>query len=570
MEERIDGSQGSGRVADAFTTAAGDPAGLSADLAARRLAESGPNALPPPPRVPAWRRLVHQLVHFFAILLWVAAALALLAGMPELAVAITVVVLLNAAFAFAQEHRADKAAQRLRSLLPMQVSVRRDGRRIVVDATGIVVGDVVLLEAGDRVPADATLLVAHDLTMDTSLLTGESIAARAEAAEPVFAGTFVLEGEAEAMVTATGAHTRLAEIARLTTATPAPPSPLAIELNRLVRAVAAIALGIGSAFFVVALLIGDPLADGFILAVGVTVALVPEALLPTVTLALAWGAEQMADKQVLVRHLDAVESLGSTTFICTDKTGTLTQNQMTVVEAWTTAGGATSADAGYDPRGRVEVPDPSARPLLEAMAAKAVLCSTGGIAEHDGHWRPTGDPMEAALDVFARRLGIDTDALREGHHGWYALSLRHPSATDVGVHRDRGPRQGRSRRRPPALHGPGRRRAGRRRSHRPRSAHSGDRRSSPRSTHARHGRRSRTQSDAVRTRGAAGPSPSRCRTGARGMPDGRPQGRDDHGRPPGHGRGDRDRRRAPRPRRSGPRRRRPPGRRRDPRGNHRP
>ena len=324
-------------------------AGLTSAQARARLASDGPNELPAPKLRSPGRLLADQLLHFFAIMLWVASGLAVLAGLPALAVAIVIVIVVNALFAFVQERRADHAAARLRSLLPRSVVVRRDGQRVEIDAHDVVVGDVLVLTPGDRIPADATTTSARGLLVDTSTLTGESAATVVEAGDALFAGTFAVEGEAEATVTATGTAMRLAEITRMTTMTPPPITPLTRELHRVVHVVAAIAVGVGAVFFAIAALIGLPVADGFVFAIGVTVALVPEALLPTVTLSLAWGAEQMAKRNVLVRHLDAVETLGSTTFVCTDKTGTLTRNQMTVVEAWTADGMATAAEPGYDP-----------------------------------------------------------------------------------------------------------------------------------------------------------------------------------------------------------------------------
>ncbi len=307
--------------------------GLTVEQVELSRVQHGPNTLPEPLRPSSLRRLVGQLIHFFALMLWVAATLAFIAGMPQLAVAIIAVLMLNAVFAFIQESRADRAAERLRSLLPTTVTVIRDGRKHLVDASDVVVGDVVALEAGDRVPADGTMLRATALTLDTSMLTGESRPTRIQVHDEVFAGTFVVEGEGVSVVSAVGKDTRLATISRLTALTPKPETPLSKELRRVVRLISAIALGVGGAFFGITLLLGNPPADGFIFAVGVTVALVPEALLPTVTLTLAWGAEQMAKRQVLVRDLEAVQTLGSTTFICTDKTGTLTRNEMPVVTA---------------------------------------------------------------------------------------------------------------------------------------------------------------------------------------------------------------------------------------------
>jgi magnesium-transporting ATPase (P-type) len=371
------------------------------------------------------RRFVEQLVHFFAVMLWVAGGLAFLAGLPQLGVAIFGVIVFNAVFAFVQERRADHAAERLRALLPRRVTVRRDARPTQIDADDVVVGDVLVLESGDRIPADATVAIAHSLLIDTSLLTGESEPVPIDSGE-VFAGTFVVEGEADAVVTATAGSTRLADITRLTVLTPSPPSPLTRELHRVVRAIAAIAVGVGGAFFAVALLLGNSATDGFVFAIGVTVALVPEALLPTVTLSLAWGAEQMAKRHVLVRELEAVETLGSTTFICTDKTGTLTRNQMTVVAAWTPSGSAAVSPPGYEPTASVELSTPDAAAAIERLALAAGRCSSGYVHEVEGEWRAHGDPMEAALDVFARRVGIDTDHDRANHsaHTRYPFDAR--------------------------------------------------------------------------------------------------------------------------------------------------
>jgi calcium-translocating P-type ATPase len=383
--------------------------GLSSDEAHDRLRRDGPNQLPPPLRPSVLRRLADQLLHFFAVMLWVAGGLAFLADLPQLGIAIFLVIILNAVFAYVQESRADQAAERLRALLPRRITVRRDGRRVQIDAADVVVGDFLILASGDRGPADAIARVANSLLIDTSLLTGESEPASIEPGDELFAGTFIVEGEAEAVVVASGASTRLADIARLTTTTAAPTSPLTRELHRVVRVVAAIAVGVGGLFFVLSLLLGNPASDGFVFAIGVTVALVPEALLPTVTLSLAWGAEQMAKRQVLVRHLDAVETLGSTTFICTDKTGTLTRNEMSVVEVWTPAGTARIEGTGYDPTAALDLDDAVAD-AVQALARAAARCSSGRAVQREGRWVAQGDPMEAAIDTLARRLGIDAAA----------------------------------------------------------------------------------------------------------------------------------------------------------------
>ncbi|UKJ64956.1 cation-transporting P-type ATPase [Cellulosimicrobium cellulans] len=382
--------------------------GLSDEQAARELARHGPNALPQVRGPSAPRRLLAQLSSVFAVVLWCAAALAWLAGIVELAVAIAIVVVLNAVFAFLQEARADRAAERLRALLPSRIIVRRAGRELGVVTSEVVVGDIVCLRAGDRVPADATVTGAGGLLVDMSLVTGESEPVTRSAGSPVVAGSFVVEGAADARVDAIGAQTAIARISHLTADVPDPVTPLAHELHRTVRTIAVAALCAGACFALVSWAVGRDLSDAYVLGIGVVVALVPEGLLPTVTLALAWGAERMADRKVLVRHLEAVETLGSVTLVCTDKTGTLTQNEMTVVRVWTPEGAATCAAPGYSPDGQVACPSQAREAVVEA-ARSAAAASAGFAQPSGGRWIPHGDRIDVAIDVLARRLGVDVD-----------------------------------------------------------------------------------------------------------------------------------------------------------------
>lgn len=384
--------------------------GLGAAEAARLLAHDGPNRLPVRRATPWWRQLAAQFVHFFALLFWVAGGLAFVAGMPQLGVAIVFVVVLNGLFAFVQEERAQRAAEGLRDLLPRHVTVVRDGTSMSISADDLVVGDVMVLTDGDRICADATVSIVAGLAVDTSALTGESVPEHPGAGDTVHAGCFVVEGEARTVVTTTGGRTRLAQIADLTSEEGQLPTPLRRELTRVSRVIAAVAMGVGAAFFAVALMVGMSPSAGFLFAVGVTVAVVPEGLLPTVTLSLAMGAQRMARRHALVRHLEAVQTLGSTTFICTDKTGTLTQNEMSVVEAWTPAGSATVAGVGYEPHATVRSA-PDAVDALIYMASVARRCSSGRVEFCDGAWVPRGDPMEAALDAFARRVGAQDSSI---------------------------------------------------------------------------------------------------------------------------------------------------------------
>jgi magnesium-transporting ATPase (P-type) len=375
--------------------------GLSEAEAAGLLASVGPNLLPVKASAPAWRQFATQLVHFFALLLWGAAALAFVAGMPQLGVAIAIVIVVNAAFAFAQEHRAERAAERLRDLLPRAATVLRDGEVRVVPAVELVPGDLVLLTAGDRISADLDIVAERALTIDRSTLTGESVPVATVAGDRALAGTFVVSGEGRGLVVATGGSTRMASIAALTQDGVTAVTPLGRELDRVVRTVAAVAVGVGVSFFLISVLVGTDLSDGFLFAVGVTVALVPEGLLPTVTLSLAMGAQRMARHHALVRHLEAVETLGSTTFICTDKTGTLTCNQMSVAAVWTPSFELPVASSGYDPTAPLDQPPAG----LVDLAAAAARCSDGHVVLDDGVWAAIGDPMEAAVDVLARRVG---------------------------------------------------------------------------------------------------------------------------------------------------------------------
>ena len=406
-------------MADTVTLTTGDgtaatpaPAttGLTDAEADRRHRADGPNRVPPPPPRPAWRRLLGELTHFFALMLWVAGALAVVAGMPQLGVAIFVVIVVNGLFAFAQEGRAEQAAQRLRELLPASVIVVRDGAPRSIDAADVVVGDLVVLAPGDRVPADIELVDADGVSFDTSTLTGESVPVAAGPGDAAFAGTYLVTGSGTGVVTGIAGSTRLAGIAHLAATVQHPRSPLAHEIDRVVRVVAVIAVAVGVVFFGLSLLLGSPARDGLLFAIGVTVALVPEGLLPTMTLSLAMGAQRMAQRNALVRHLEAVETLGSTTFICTDKTGTLTRNQMTVVRVWTPAGDVAIDGPGYEPTGSV-TGGVDATSAATRVAEVALAASQGRVRDHDGAWVAVGDPMEAAIDALARRLAGSTDAV---------------------------------------------------------------------------------------------------------------------------------------------------------------
>ena len=400
--------------------------GLSAEEAAAILQLVGPNRLPrPADRSIVWR-LISQLTHFFAMMLWIAAALAAIGGMPQLAIAIVLVVLINGVFSFAQEERASKAAAAILELVPVAADVMRDGRRTRVDAEVLVPGDIVLLREGDRISADARLITTDELLVDASTLTGESVPVARTASpldsdpEPlsgaedlVFAGTHVVAGSATAIVLRTGSTTMLGGIARMTGSVVRRPTPLQLDLHRTVKIVAAFAVSAGLVFFCVSLWLGSPARDGFLFAVGVIVALVPEGLLPTVTLALAMSALRMSRSGALVRRPEAVETLGATTVICSDKTGTMTTNQMTVRVLATSKARVRATGLGWGPGGSLFAGD---RPVSEAERARlspilraAALCGDAELEGVGGRWRCLGDPTEGALVAFARKGDVDRE-----------------------------------------------------------------------------------------------------------------------------------------------------------------
>jgi len=407
------------------------PEGLGAAEAAARLRRWGPNELPQPSRRPWYIELGENFVHLFAVLLWAGAALAWIAGMPQLTCPIVVVIIVNGVFSYWQEYQAERAAEALRALLPRQVTVKREGKEQLLGATEVVPGDLLLLTEGEAVPADARVISTERLRVDNSSLTGESrpvprtthaveAAGRAVTVLPnlVFAGTAVAAGCGTAVVFATGGATEFGRIARLTQVMPERPSPLQRELARVTRIVTLLAVGLGALFFVIGTVLGGlSLSAAFLFAVGIIVANVPEGLLPTLTLALALGVRRMAARNALVKRLSAVETLGATTVILTDKTGTLTENEMTVRELWTAGVSYQLSGAGYDPTGAVEPVTIGVAveraAIWELLRAAALCCDARLVPPHNSHkrWECIGDPTEAAILVAAAKIGLSQETL---------------------------------------------------------------------------------------------------------------------------------------------------------------
>jgi sodium/potassium-transporting ATPase subunit alpha len=394
--------------------------GLTAAEAARRLDEFGFNELRAAEKIAYLAMLGKQFTHYLAVLLWAAAALAFVAdwikpgeGMNLLGWAIIGAILVNALFSFIQEYRAERAIVALRRLLPLHVKVVRSGEIRETLASNLVPGDLVILTEGDRVPADGRVVTAIMLRVDNSPLTGESApkSRRAEAAEGgpllespniVLAGTNVLSGTARAVIFATAMNTEFGKIAHLASGVEAELSPLQREIAKLTRVIAVLSVGVGFAFFGFGMVIGGRLWENLAFAMGILVAIVPEGLLPTVTLSLAVGAQRMARRNALIKNLPSVETLGCSTVICTDKTGTLTENRMAVTRAYIDGREVEVSNSTlYSEAGVAATPDLLAKWAPVFAIAKG--CNNARRRDdRDGEASAyVGDPTEIALLQFA-------------------------------------------------------------------------------------------------------------------------------------------------------------------------
>jgi sodium/potassium-transporting ATPase subunit alpha len=397
--------------------------GLTTDEAIRRFIEFGPNVLAEADGYSVLRGLSRQFTHFLAILLLIAAGLAFTAelmkpgeGMATLGWAILGVIVINAVFAFLQEYKAERAVQALRRLLPDKAWVTRNGQSIGIPRSELVPGDVLLLEEGERVPADARLIEAIGIRVDTAALTGESNPKR-RTAEPledghwldlpnlVFAGTTVLSGHGRAVVFASGMRTEFGRIANLTTTVETSLSPLQKEIVKVTRVVAALSLAMGATFFAIGLLTGLSFWISAIFGIGIIVANVPEGLLPTVTLSLAMASQRMAKRHALIKHLPSVEALGCTTVICTDKTGTLTENRMKVDRFYVDGLVVESREGCFFTLGRI-VTTADAEQWQDFFNVLLHCHNAKRVRRSDGRFVMTGDPTEVALLQFAIDHGL--------------------------------------------------------------------------------------------------------------------------------------------------------------------
>jgi len=419
---------------DVYGALATSPRGLDVEEVARRLEHYGHNELPKARRRPIIFRFLQQFTDLFAVVLIVASLITFVAyaiqvphdvGNLQLAIAIMGVVLLNAVIGFFQEYSAERTAEALQAMVPKSCRVIRAGDRVEVAARELVPGDVVVLEAGDAISADCRIVEAHDLSVNNVALTGESdpvgrndepVPADCELIEArncVFMGTSVVNGTGKAVVFATGLATEFGRIFRLTSEVAEEKSPLQRQVAIMAKRVSVAAVGLGAIMFALRATTGSAkIVDSFIFAMGVMVALVPEGLPATLSVSLAIGVRRMARRNALIKKLLAVEALGSTTVICTDKTGTLTKAEMTVQAVWASGRRHGVSGVGYGPEGEVESPD-GVRDLLGV----ASLCADARLLPptSDGRegWRVLGDTTEGAIVVAAAKAGVDVAAQAE-------------------------------------------------------------------------------------------------------------------------------------------------------------
>jgi cation-transporting ATPase F len=401
--------------------------GLSADEVRRRLATQGPNRIRSRPGTPAWKRFLLQFAQPLTYILLLAACVTGFLGVWVDSAVIALVVVVNAIVGFLQESKAEKAIEALGNLVMTEATVRRDGTQRRVPSEDLVPGDVVLLQSGDRVPADLRLSRVRSLQVDESALTGESVPV-AKHADPLeedvvlgdrkntaYAGTLVASGVAEGLVWATGDATETGRIARLISGTTPLATPLTRKIEQFSNLLLKVILALTVLTFGVGLLHGEPLGEVFMASVALAVGAIPEGLPAAVTIVLAVGVKRMAARKAIIRKLPAVETLGSTTVVCSDKTGTLTENQMTVRRVFAGGQSFEVTGSGYSTTGEIlregRVVDPSRSPALVECLRAGLLCNDSRLLVEGGRAVVQGDPTEASLAVAAAKGGLLRDAL---------------------------------------------------------------------------------------------------------------------------------------------------------------
>jgi len=404
------------------------PSGLPDLEASARLKQFGRNTIPTAAAKSLLRRFLEQFDNLLIYVLLASASVTALLGHAVDTSVILGVVLINASFGFVQEGRAEAALEAIRSMISPKASVLRAGRRVTIDATDVVPGDVLLIEAGDRVAADVRLIKARNLRLDESILTGESVqvekqveavpeeAPLGERVSMAYSGTLVSSGQGAGLVVATGQSSELGRISALLGRVEQVETPLIRQMNAFARQLTLVILGLSAVTFAFAVLVrGYPMAEAFMAIVGMAIAAIPEGLPAVMTITLAIGVQRMAARNAIIRRLPAVETLGSVSVICSDKTGTLTRNEMTVTRIVLADRTCDVGGIGYAPSGGIlsngrEI-NSAGVPHLNELITAAVLCNDASLREVDGHWVVDGDPMEGALIALGRKVGHERDHL---------------------------------------------------------------------------------------------------------------------------------------------------------------
>lgn len=417
-------------IASADTIAAneraqGGVAGLTSAEAAALLLEVGPNELPAGKKDGIIKRVVAQITNPLIYVLLGSATISLVLGHFVDSAVILAVVVINAAVGIVQEGRAEKALDAIRSLLAPHASVWRDGRRIAIAAAEVVPGDLLLLEAGDRVVADVRLIKERNLRIDESILTGESVPVSKSAlpggdpgeGSEAFSGTLVAAGQATAVVTATGPRSRLGRITALLERVEELQTPLVRQMNIFAGRATAVILGLSALTFAYAWLVGGyAMSDAFMVVVGMAVAAIPEGLPAVTTITMAIGVQRMARRNAILRRLPAIEALGCVSTICSDKTGTLTKNEMTVTRIVTAAADVQVSGVGYEPSGSFSLNGAAIEvgrdAELQRVLRSAGLCNEASLRQAERGFVVDGDPLEGALIVAAMKGGYGADELR--------------------------------------------------------------------------------------------------------------------------------------------------------------
>jgi Ca2+-transporting ATPase len=449
-------------LAETYRTLSSGPAGLTSPEAERRLREHGPNIIERvggdgPLRI-LWRQIDNPLIWVLLASSGVAVAL----GKVTDGLVVLAVVVLNSLIGFVQEYRASRAIEALTGMVPEYATALRDGTRQRVSVAHLVPGDVVVLASGDKVPADLRLTTVKNLRIDEAALTGESVpvqksvrpvaadASIGDRASMAFGGTLVTYGTATGAVVATGARTELGRISTLLQEATPLETPLTRALGVIGRYIALAVVAISAVILTIGLVrstgaglpIGESLRETLIFAIALAVGAIPEGLPAIVTISLAIGVQRMARRNAIIRKLPAVETLGSTTVICSDKTGTLTRNEQTVVEVWTPAGGACQVEGvGYAPtggfrRGQGEL-GPAADDVTRLLL-DAALCSDATLHQHAGLWTVAGDPTEGALVVAAEKAGVPVEEARRRYERLDTIPFESENQFMAVLHRTPG------------------------------------------------------------------------------------------------------------------------------------